>query len=158
MLPAPLNGMHPEIWANAQNHPNPTNKCGSESFMVVDTARKRMSKSRVETMSHNKSRDAACCLRSGLQPGDFCMQQRLPGDFMAVIAPCRRGMAVYALSQILKRPILPVVRSVAEQPQHSVSLRKDHGERQVSSMIPLDGSLALHRFNTLILCKITFFY
>ena len=39
------------------------------------------------------------------------MQQRLPGDFMAVIAPCRRGMAVYALSQILKRPILPVVLS-----------------------------------------------
>lgn len=86
------------------------------------------------------------------------MQQRLPGDFMAVIAPCRREMAVYALSQILKRPILPVVRSVAEQPQHSVSLQEDHGGRQVSSMIPLDGSLALHRFNTLILCKITFFY
>ena len=86
------------------------------------------------------------------------MQQRLPGDFMAVFLAGIQSLEVLVVFQALKRTILPVVRSVAEQPQHSVSLRKDHGERQVSSMIPLDGSLALHRFNTLILCKITFFY
>lgn len=158
MWPVPRSGMHPGSWANAQNHPNPTNKCGSESFMVVETARKRMSKSRIDTIHHDRCRDAARRLRSGSRPGDFCMQQKLPRDFMAVVAPCRRGAAVYALSQNLKRPILPVDRSVAEQQQRSVSRQADHRKRPVWLNLPLTGSLRPCRCSTLILSGIVIFH